>query len=294
VPLGGASQHLALRPSRAFPLDDGLISKPSRHLYRRKKGAINDGEVTPQDLENFNMLDTSKAAHEEEPPALTVLIADEHYIAREGLRLCLQSIQCNMSVMEAETLETAVSLCRSSPRFDLVLLDLGMSDAGGAVLDVFRRACPQQRVAVLSADQRPRSRRDVMDKGVLGYLPKNMGKDAFMNGLRSVLAGEAYAPAESAPTAGAHAKRLEAPHAVRNAKFTERQLDVLARLIEGKPNKQICRELNLALGTVKTHVGAIFGALEVSSRAEAIVTAEKFGLRRWLERQQLESASHIR
>lgn len=70
--------------------------------------------------------------------------------------------------------------------------------------------------------------------------------------------------------------------ALREAKLTSRQIDVLAQLLEGKPNKQICRELNLALGTVKCHVGAILGALDVSSRAEAIAAADKRGWREWL------------
>jgi DNA-binding NarL/FixJ family response regulator len=234
------------------------------------------------------MSDMRMAAQKEEPQAqssaaLKVLIADEHYIAREGLKLCLQTIQRNITVLEADTLEAAVSLCRSGPEFDLVLLDLGMSEASGAVLGAFLSACPQQRVVVLSANHRPSAAGKIGENGVLGYLPKNMSKDAFIHALGALLAGGPYASAK-VPVASTRTRHPEAADAWRNAKFTARQMDVLAHLIEGKPNKQICKELNLALGTVKTHVGAILGALEVSSRAEAIVTAERSGLRDWLGR----------
>jgi DNA-binding NarL/FixJ family response regulator len=233
------------------------------------------------------MSDTMKAARQRRPqPArragLKVLIADEHFLLREGLKVCLQSIETDITIFEADTLDAAVSTCRSYLDIDLVLFALGMSAPTSIdALETFMRAWPADRIAVLSARNDPTAARSALDKGVRGYipLPRSTDKEAFIQALRTVLAGSAYEPPElpvnPSPTAA---------DALRNARFTARQMEVLAHLIEGKPNKQICKELNLALGTVKTHVGAILGALEVSSRAEAIVRAEKSGLRGWLEK----------
>jgi DNA-binding NarL/FixJ family response regulator len=233
---------------------------------------------------------------------LTVLIADDHALVREGMKLSLERIEPDIRVLEAETLESAVETYRNYPDIDLVLLDLSMPGAqGSTALDRFSQDCPEARIVVVSATYDIATVQSALRKGILGFIPKLAGMSSFINALRFVLDGGIYIPPEAVlPAVG-----LPPVHAVtavekvvplptrapvvapvgagpRGARLTTRQIDVLAHLLDGKPNKQICRELNLAMGTVKCHVGAILGALEVNSRAEAIAAADKRGWREWL------------
>ena len=118
-----------------------------------------------------------------------------------------------------------------------------------------------------------------LDIGALGYIPKTTTRDVMQGALRLVFSGGIYVPPEfltnggpspqnSAPrqTAGDLACALPPDHGL-----TARQLDVLALLMQGKSNKAIARMLALAEPTVKNHITAIFKALDVSSRTEAVV-----------------------
>ena len=101
-----------------------------------------------------------------------------------------------------------------------------------------------------------------------------------MNALRLVLAGGTYVPAamiaERKASAPARGVPPGTPKSI--AGLTPRQNDVLRLLIAGKPNKVICRELDLAEGTVKSHVAAILKALNASNRVEVVIAAGKLGV----------------
>jgi DNA-binding NarL/FixJ family response regulator len=234
---------------------------------------------------------------------LTVLIADDHALVREGMKLSLERIEPDIRVLEAETLESAIETYRNCPEIDLVLLDLSMPGAqSSTALDKFSQSCPEARIVVVSATYDIATVQGALRKGVLGFIPKLAGMSAFINALRFILDGGIYIPPEAvmlpafgplaahAPVVSEMISQVQKPVPAaatsgtnpREARLTTRQIDVLAHLLDGKPNKQICRELNLALGTVKCHVGAILGALEVNSRAEAIAAADKRGWRQWL------------
>ena len=93
------------------------------------------------------------ASHVPAPQRLKVLIADDHYLVREGLKLALRQIQAEVEVVEADTLVKAIEAYRTHPDLDLVLLDLSMPGTVGAAsaLDGFERSCPDARVVVVSA-----------------------------------------------------------------------------------------------------------------------------------------------
>ncbi len=225
--------------------------------------------------------------------ALKFLIADDHHLVREGLKLAVREISAEVALLEAETLQEAVTICSQVPDIDLVLLDLAMPGAqGSSAFDVLAAKCPGARVVVVSATCDMDTVQGVIRKGALGFIPKLAGKAALIGALRFVLNGGIYVPPEvfagaqvpppgarSTPTATAAArgKALDA------SGLTNRQIDVLRELLQGKSNKQICRDLNLAMGTIKVHVAALLHVLGVSSRAEAIVAAERLGWRAALE-----------
>ncbi|RYX93980.1 MAG: response regulator transcription factor [Comamonadaceae bacterium] len=236
---------------------------------------------------------------------LTVLIADDQHLVRGGLKLCLTAIGQDVTVLEAETVQSAIDTYRASPGIGLVLLDPQTPGSQGmTALDEFSRSCPEARIVIVSSAYDLRTVQTALAKGVRGLIPKSAGRTVFINALRFVLDGGVYIPPETFLTGSAASAPAPAPYAaqrnsmpqaapsfdsaaartaaLRNAKLTSRQIDVLAQLLDGKANKQICRELNLAMGTVKCHVGAILGALEVNSRAEAIAAANKRGWQQWV------------
>ena len=251
--------------------------------------------------------------HSADRPGLTVLIADAQHLVRGGLKLCLKSIDPNVVVLEAETLASAIDTYRANPKIDLVLLDQTMPGADGAsALDGLAQGCPDARIVLMSASYEMRAVQAALSKGVRGFIPKLAGRAAFINALRLVIGGGIYIPPEALMPSSDVLPIMTMPSSIKEfavsphprttttlrSKLTSRQIDVLAQLLEGKPNKQICRELNLALGTVKCHVGAILGALEVNSRAEAIAAADKRGWREWLSQPRTQGggaspAAHI-
>lgn len=215
---------------------------------------------------------------------LKALIVDDHQLIRAGLKLCLEALGHDVTVLEAGTPESAIQTYGAHPEIALVLLDLSMPGTQEATaLDDFARAFPHARIVVVSDTCDMKTVQTAFAKGIRGFIPKLAGRAAFINALRFVLEGGIYIPPEALSPNSVVLPQTPAQPAVgratalRNAKLTARQIDVLAQLLDGKPNKQICRELNLSLGTVKCHVGAILGALEVNSRAEAIAAANKRG-----------------
>jgi DNA-binding NarL/FixJ family response regulator len=94
----------------------------------------------------------------------------------------------------------------------------------------------------------------------------------ILNALRLVLSGGTYLPREIMSASKPAAAPLAAPRSgrLKDTGLTPRQVEVLELLVAGAPNKAICRALNLSEGTVKTHIQAIFKALEVTSRVQAV------------------------
>lgn len=234
---------------------------------------------------------------------LKVLVADDHHLVREGLKLSLREIDPGAVVLEAANLAEAIELCTEHPDIDLVLLDLTMPGSSGvSALDTFGARCPSARLVVVSAAYDMATVQAAIRKGALGFIPKAAGKKAFLGALRFVLDGGIYVPPETlvaaggAPELGAAAEgavSASPAFAARAAEkgLTNRQIEVLRELIEGKSNKQICRSLNLAMGTVKAHVTAVLSALGVSSRAEAIAAVDRLGWRQVLESPSAQSAA---
>ena len=125
-----------------------------------------------------------------------------------------------------------------------------------------------------------------LDHGALGFISKTSSRDVLLGALRLILAGGVYIPPEilgAAPRpdqrgAGRASSRLpDARPSPAELGLTERQVDVLALMMQGKSNKLICRALDLAEPTVKNHVSAILKALKVSNRTEAVLAVAALG-----------------
>jgi DNA-binding NarL/FixJ family response regulator len=141
-------------------------------------------------------------------------------------------------------------------------------------------------VVVLSASEQPETVIRAIDGGAMGFIPKTSSSQLLIGALRLVLSGGIYLPQEvlrreqaiapAAPLPAGTPAQLRSP---REIGLTDRQSQVLALVVQGKPNKLICRDLDLAEGTVKIHVSAILKALGVTNRTQAVIAVSKLGMK---------------
>lgn len=208
-----------------------------------------------------------------------ILIVDDHDLFRKGLRHLLNGFDAELEIVEAADCDEAIAL--AGERFELVLLDLHMPRIAG--LDALQRVRPafeSSPIVVLSGEDDPRQVRRAIDAGAAGFIPKSSTPDVLRSALRLVLAGEVYLPAVALK--GIDESASDAATTLTSGRFgeglSERQVDVLHKAVQGKPNKVIARELGISEGTVKAHLSAAFRALGVHNRTEAVYAAARCGL----------------
>jgi DNA-binding NarL/FixJ family response regulator len=218
------------------------------------------------------------------------LIVDDHALIREAMHGVLRGLRGDAQVLEAGDAHAALQALQAHPDTDLVLLDLHLPDQHGLqVLATVAQRHPSVAVVMLSGDKDPATIQQALAGGAQGFIPKTETREVLSSALALVLAGGVYvptaalraAPAVAAPeqASAPDGPRAQLTMAAQALGLTERQLDVLALLMEGKNNKLICRALDLAEPTVKNHVSAILKALAVSSRTEAVLAVTRLGLK---------------
>lgn len=212
---------------------------------------------------------------------LEILVVDDHALIREALRNVLKQLGETITVIEAETGADALRVADSHPDLDVCLLDLNLPDGDGfSVLAEFRDRHPAVAVVMLSASDDRDDVTKALDCGASGFIPKSSPCSVMLSALNLVLAGGVYLPREVlAKSASKPAPRTFPRLTAAELGLTERQLQVLALIAQGKSNKTICRELGLAEGTVKIHVTAILKALHATSRTQAVVAASQLDFR---------------
>ncbi len=202
---------------------------------------------------------------------MRVLIADDHELFRSGLRQLLEDVLSAKEVREAETLDQAIEMLTNEGAGDLVLVDLRMPGmSGGEALAALRDGFPDAKVAVVSAWEERAEIIQALSAGVHGYIPKSLSSNEIAAAIRQVLDGQIYVPAILGRRDSGSGAALAAPAAPGGDKLTLRQREVLNELLKGQASKEIARSLDIAEGTVKIHLAAIYRALGVRTRAEAI------------------------
>ena len=202
---------------------------------------------------------------------MKTLLGDDHALLREALGMVLLQTMPSLQLLQAGTLASACSLMEAHPDLRLVLVDLGLPDAQGLhSLQVLRCRAPWARHVVLSAHDQPALVLQAIEAGAVGFIPKRADFRQMLAALQRVLDGGIYLPpgVVQAPTPPAEDLGL-----------TPRQREVLSLLVDGHPNKTICRQLGLSASTVKTHLAAIFRQLGVNSRTQAVLVAARLQLR---------------
>ena len=217
---------------------------------------------------------------------MRILLADDHSLFREGLLHVLKELGTDPDVIQASDYPSAIETANRNPDLDLALLDLnmpGMDPVAG--IRTFRTRFPLLPVIVLSASESADDVKHALDSGVLGYIPKSSTSSVMLSAIKLVLAGGVYLPSlllghelYQVETAQSAPRSTPAQARGGNRGLTDRQLQVLALLAEGKPNKVIARTLDITEGTVKIHLVAIFQALGVRNRTEAVIAAQEMDL----------------
>jgi len=200
---------------------------------------------------------------------IRLLIADDHSVVREGLVSLVKRKSDILVVAEASNGREAVDFWKQH-RPDVTLVDLRMPelDGVGAIKEI-REVDPNAHIVVLTTYDGDEDIYRAIKAGAKAYLLKDTARDALVDCVRRVHAGETYLPP---PLAAKLAERVS------GAALSQREMEVLQRMAAGKSNKEIGAELFISDGTVKTHVSSIFTKLDVVSRTEAIAIATRRGL----------------
>jgi len=211
-----------------------------------------------------------------------LLLCDDHPPIRAAVTYIAKELDSAIEIVEAGNGVEALAVLGQHPDVELVLLDLHMPGMNGFdLLSELKLRFPSLPVVVLSSDESRATVIDALERGATGYISKSSPTDLLAKFLEHALKGNIVLPttlASSAPPASDAGPGHAAPQGVADLGLSPRQLDVLACLLRGMSNKQICRELALAEGTVKNHAIAVFRALNVSSRAQAVIEASRRGL----------------
>jgi DNA-binding NarL/FixJ family response regulator len=204
---------------------------------------------------------------------IRVLIADDHSVVRQGLRMFL-GLDPELEVVgEATNGEEAVRLA-GELRPDVVLMDLVMPRMDGiAATTAIRQRLPEVEVVALTSVLEDASVVGAVRAGAIGYLLKDTQADELCRAIKAAAAGQVQLSPQAAARLMREVRAPESPEAL-----TERETDVLRLLARGKANKEIARALSIGEQTVKTHVGNILAKLGVQSRTQAALHAVRIGL----------------
>jgi len=205
--------------------------------------------------------------------AVRIVIADDHSVVRQGLRMFL-GLDPELEVVgEASDGAEAVRLARQLHP-DVVLMDLLMPVMDGITATAtIRKELPGTEVLALTSVLEDSSVVGAVRAGAIGYLLKDTQAEVLCQAIKAAAAGQVQLTPKVAARLMHAVNAPESPE-----ELTERETDVLRLLAQGQSNKQIAKSLHIAEKTVKTHVSNILGKLGVQSRTQATLYAVRIGL----------------
>jgi two-component system, NarL family, response regulator LiaR len=205
--------------------------------------------------------------------AIRILIADDHSVVRQGLRMFL-GLDPELEVI-GEARDGAEALLRAHELHpDVVLIDLLMPVMDGiAAIGAIKRELPDIELIALTSVLDDNSVVGAVRAGAIGYLLKDTEADDLRRAIKAAAAGQVQLSPKAAARLMREVRAPDSPEAL-----TEREVDVLRLLAQGLANKQIARNLRIGEKTVKTHVSNILAKLGVPSRTQAALYAVRIGL----------------
>jgi two-component system, NarL family, response regulator LiaR len=199
---------------------------------------------------------------------IRVMLVDDHAMVRRGLATFLKIFDDLQLVGEADSGEAAIQLCAQALP-DVILMDMVLPAMDGAAATrLIRQQFPQVQVLALTSFKTGELVRKALDAGAIGYLLKDVSAEELVRAIRAAHAGRATLSPEVAQTL------VEAANPPRPwLNLTERELEVLALMVDGLNNTQIAVKLTVSPSTIKSHVSNILSKLGVASRTEAVTLA---------------------
>jgi len=209
---------------------------------------------------------------------MKILLVDDHALFREGMHYVLGKLDAGADILDASNFQDAMTIASENKDLDLALLDLNMPGSEGAAsVKLFHMRHPAIPVVVVSGTVRRDDIEKAMKNGAMGFICKQSTGEAMVHALQVVLDGGIYSPPQLLDQTQ---KMSEEKGSWRSNEFglTARQMEVLQLLADGMSNKDIAQAINLAEGTVKIHVAAIFSCLSVNRRIDAVNAGVRLGL----------------
>mgnify|MGYP001035981080 CR=1 FL=1 len=209
---------------------------------------------------------------------ISVLVVDDHVIIREGLKALLELEKDVGVVYEAasgmECLEMLDQFCP-----DVVLMDLKMPGIGGIdVIRLIKQNHPQIKVILLTNYDDEEYVLEAIKAETDGYVLKDVKKGDLARIIRLVLEGHAFVDPSVTQKVFHHLKKPGVSESFSRAKLSQRELQILECLVEGKSNQEIADAVFLSIETVKSHLKKIYQKLSVIKRSQAVTTAIKENL----------------
>jgi two-component system nitrate/nitrite response regulator NarL len=198
---------------------------------------------------------------------MKILIVDDHPLFRAGFHAVLEHSALEAGVLSVSSVAEALQTLQKDADIGLVLLDIHLKgDDGFAALKVIGERFPTTACIMISGDEQQNIVERAVRSGASGFIPKSFTADEMIAAIQKVLAGEVFVPQTATLTPS------EQPNGL-----TLRQLEVISMLGRGFSNKEIARSLDVAERTVKAHVSAVFEALNVRNRTQAVLVAQRRG-----------------
>lgn len=199
---------------------------------------------------------------------IRILIADDHFIVRQGLNTLLVNRNGMDVVGEATTGQEAIDLAQTLQP-DVIIMDMIMPEVDGPqAITVIRKENPSAKILVLTSFGEDQKVAAALQAGALGYLLKESSPDDLFHAIRSVYRGNLVLPQKLAinliqPT----------PPQPTLAQLTEREAEVLKLVAQGQTNAEIAQLLTIGVATVRTHVGNLLSKLGFSNRTQLALFA---------------------
>ena len=198
---------------------------------------------------------------------MKILIVDDHPLFRAGFHAVLEQSDLDADVLSVSSVTEGLQILKRDGDVGLVLLDIHLrGEDGFNALKVIGEKFPTTACIMISGDEHEGIAPRVIAGGASGFIPKSFTADEMIAAIRQVLNGDVFVP-----TPAQHSPASE------GTALTLRQLEVISMLGRGFSNKEIARALDVAERTVKAHVSAVFEALNVRNRTQAVLVAQRRG-----------------